>query len=119
MGNRIAGHPIGDDLLYMYWRGELVDRKVPWIDDAHAACSPGRKPYLSIRGLRHMRPVPAKRTHAPDAVGAVEDRGLDDLLRIVRPFVQLRTRNSHEATRHVQPPRFVVIFYRPMNAIAR
>ena len=113
---QLVGVIVGGDLLNVYRRRKVVERKVTRVDDADAIVR--QEPQLSIRRLGDARAVGADARMAPDSVRAVEKRDLDRPLRIGDPRVQVAACDAHEAAGHVQPERMRLVFDDPIDGIA-
>src|SRR6266403_6085070 len=121
-GTRIVGLAVGGDLLDVHRRRKFVEGKVARIDDADAV--PRQEQQFSIGGLGDLRAEVAGTGKDPDSIGNVENRGLDEPLRIFvfvnggDPTFQLVARDAHQAAGRVQPEGMVVVFHPPMDRIA-
>src|SRR3974390_2512228 len=108
---------VGGDLLDVHRRREFVERKIVGIE--HGEAVPRGEPYFTVWGLADFRTCHRYGDITPYAIESAKNRELDRAIRLTVPGLRLGVPNAHQSAGHGQPQGMVVIFYRPMDFVAR
>ena len=116
-GPEVVWFVVGDDLLDVHRRRQLIERKMLRIDDADAAKT--QEPQFAIRGFCDNRAIAAGIPMAAHSVGTVENRtpGSSALDGRPRRPTQSRAIRTKPQARYSQTE-WAVILHHPVNRIA-